>query len=1157
MLRENCQLRQSAERSIRVLVQSKASRENISVDELLAQFNDAIHPLRRSITASNSSSLIMTCAAKDRTGMNTSSPRITSHLVVPASPGTQESARAMEGDNEGKMLKCWLCACSSKSRYIIGNVRVCFICFRKLYYCVLLPLIDTPQRRKDVKHFLELISQLQHSSNDAHGHAAQNNNISEYDEGYGRVVAAHASPLQSGGVTRDTLTGAPTPAHLTKDSSISDIRHRHGDSGGSFDSVYDVTKPAQASFVMSASVMMRMRRESSGTVLSPLSASVPVSGAVSPAAAANRMHGPLKPTTSHTTNVTSATRMQGTAGSMQTTAMSCAAGSNNTTQHTAPHIVRATALPAAVRFATPVVEIATAGNAVGPCYAGTPVLGVVVQSRRHSNNNPGNNNTSLPVGVGSQKMWDCPRCTYINAGMLRVCEVCHYERQQAVRCEVCGMTCPVEMDLYRPCVSPSSSYAASPSEPAVAKRSTTSAPADIRAEAALTNATNSTISTLWHTISDAGTHTRAKGSGDMNNHVARGSVVSRCVDGAPHVLWFCNRCGKLHTREADQCINCYMERYWYCGFCTARHATRCDVGGLSYCTTCDSYNSTADLEQGRLVAMRETEKAVHVAAAVQSERAAAAAAAQQMTADGSVHERGMSRGSSESHNPCASSSDTQRGRDAGIIAWGAEKEEVGSVSPSSIADVHAVLDKDGSVFGVNDACTLAEQQRQQEIKDHESRLSDRLTRLHVTRNALQPDGNCLFNSISCQLFGSARQGVVVRNLIVDYMHHHREEYSMLFSKDEWMTYLQHMSAPGYWGDELCINAAARCFRVNIHVITSDAVRWHMVFRYKELGSTQAPHDKTPSSSFTTPIATVPSSPSGQTADGRVLHPLHYARPCAEGSGVGGHGSRDDDTGSRHGSSAVNLHCKEDEEEDSDTLSIFLAYLRPVHYDDICCHRVVKLSIKETFAPKLREIIQSECRRAHREASRKQYPSSLPPPPPEEEQQQQSLLQQRQQLQQPWSRTSSNVSTGTKVAPVVFAQPNTSSPLSLGNRSRIVIASPNAASSSLGTFRSQPVNSIVYSNNTILQVVDSQSRLKLQRSAPSYSSNSSSQVPSLSSLSQPTRGTCSEDSVLQRSTMPVTSELSPKLQTLDVSETFAPINTYSKLVTYSKIKPDKK
>lgn len=144
-----------------------------------------------------------------------------------------------------------------------------------------------------------------------------------------------------------------------------------------------------------------------------------------------------------------------------------------------------------------------------------------------------------------------------------------------------------------------------------------------------------------------------------------------------------------------------------------------------------------------------------------------------------------------------------------------------------------------SAIGVSEDEIIQEQNRQKEIDENLKRLSERLKMLNAKKRSRNADGNCLFSSISGQLFGKASLAQTVRFLIVKYMAESKDEYIPLFaSEKDFHSYLTKMAKDGTWGDELCLNAAARVFRVDIHVISSTAGNWYHVFRCANLGITQ-------------------------------------------------------------------------------------------------------------------------------------------------------------------------------------------------------------------------------------------------------------------------------------------------------------------------------
>ncbi|KPI86909.1 hypothetical protein ABL78_4043 [Leptomonas seymouri] len=335
------------------------------------------------------------------------------------------------------------------------------------------------------------------------------------------------------------------------------------------------------------------------------------------------------------------------------------------------------------------------------------------------------------------------------------------------------------------------------------------------------------------------------------------SSPNACSNGELHRIWNCRECGALNTLDGDRCYFCHQPRYWACSQCTALHHMARDQGGLRYCPTCGTYNTPEDVLAGQA----KIEKEVGHAELVTAHR----------EVNGS------------------------------------------STIPATNTGDHEI------VFGVNDSLTLEERARQKDIESNERRLLSRLNRLNISRNVQKTDGNCLFRSLANQLFGQPQLHFLVRALVVTFMERHSEDYAILFDGEaEWRNYYYSMKEQGTWGDELCLNAAARCFHVNIHVITSDHDRWHIVFQYEQLGQStrrckvkganEVANNEVPVRGSPLPKAVPPQSP-----------------PVYEG------------------------------------VSVFLAYLAPVHYDDITPSPVKPLMLSGLLSGELNNRVKAKQR----------------------------------------------------------------------------------------------------------------------------------------------------------------------------------------------------
>lgn len=194
---------------------------------------------------------------------------------------------------------------------------------------------------------------------------------------------------------------------------------------------------------------------------------------------------------------------------------------------------------------------------------------------------------------------------------------------------------------------------------------------------------------------------------------------------------------------------------------------------------------------------------------------------------------------------------------------------------------------DFNIFALSDDETIREQNRQNEIALNLKRLNDRIELLGVDKRCQASDGNCMFASLSHQLFGKEKHACLVRFLVVEYMSRNKEEYGTLFDGENGLIeYLSEMVNPGVWGDELCLNAAARFFKVDIHVIGSTEGSWYRVFRHANLACSMVPH-------------------------GRIANP-------------------------------------------PESVSLFLAYHFPVHYEDIALKGIVKYKLS-SLSSRLRQL----------------------------------------------------------------------------------------------------------------------------------------------------------------------------------------------------------
>nr|CCA27095.1 conserved hypothetical protein [Albugo laibachii Nc14] len=87
------------------------------------------------------------------------------------------------------------------------------------------------------------------------------------------------------------------------------------------------------------------------------------------------------------------------------------------------------------------------------------------------------------------------------------------------------------------------------------------------------------------------------------------------------------------------------------------------------------------------------------------------------------------------------------------------------------------------------------------------------------------DGNCLFRSVSHQVYGNDKYHEVVRRYCVDYMESERDYFEpyVVGNMDDFLRYLKHKRKNGVWGDDPEIQALCELYDRPAEVYTYDAV----------------------------------------------------------------------------------------------------------------------------------------------------------------------------------------------------------------------------------------------------------------------------------------------------------------------------------------------
>ena len=100
-------------------------------------------------------------------------------------------------------------------------------------------------------------------------------------------------------------------------------------------------------------------------------------------------------------------------------------------------------------------------------------------------------------------------------------------------------------------------------------------------------------------------------------------------------------------------------------------------------------------------------------------------------------------------------------------------------------------------------------------------LTDRLSHISLMPHDVGGSGDCFFKSVSHQLFGTADLHFQIRMSGIAHLNSHPEFYIESISNNCWENYVQQMSTPGTWCDNIIIQAVANAHNCVIHITESD------------------------------------------------------------------------------------------------------------------------------------------------------------------------------------------------------------------------------------------------------------------------------------------------------------------------------------------------
>ncbi|XP_022808034.1 OTU domain-containing protein 1-like [Stylophora pistillata] len=102
--------------------------------------------------------------------------------------------------------------------------------------------------------------------------------------------------------------------------------------------------------------------------------------------------------------------------------------------------------------------------------------------------------------------------------------------------------------------------------------------------------------------------------------------------------------------------------------------------------------------------------------------------------------------------------------------------------------------------------------------------ADFVLHYRMLRYGLRPldvgGGDCLFKSISHQLYGDSSHHAEIRALEVTYLIENPEQFLESVEDTPWVQYLSDMSKQGTWADNIIIQAVADAINLKIHIIKS-------------------------------------------------------------------------------------------------------------------------------------------------------------------------------------------------------------------------------------------------------------------------------------------------------------------------------------------------
>lgn len=132
--------------------------------------------------------------------------------------------------------------------------------------------------------------------------------------------------------------------------------------------------------------------------------------------------------------------------------------------------------------------------------------------------------------------------------------------------------------------------------------------------------------------------------------------------------------------------------------------------------------------------------------------------------------------------------------------------------------------------GHTDDTRESRKKKRDSIKDGKILLSQRLDFMSLSSTKMPSDGNCQFRAFSCEAYGTEEYHLNIRANVVEWMLDHKETFSCYVGEDsDWNYYIKRMKRSRIWGDELTLRAFCDCYKVTVHVITTERENYNIQY----------------------------------------------------------------------------------------------------------------------------------------------------------------------------------------------------------------------------------------------------------------------------------------------------------------------------------------